>query len=270
MPSLIRLGVIRDGYVILRTGEIIRLGKYNWDLYLFRRNLMVNKGVVTYSLSNGYLARLSFADLWAPNLDLLNAVINEDLISIYPKEYFNDKVVIDVGAYIGDTTVLFSKCYGAKKVIALEPNPIHYKALLINLRLNKLTNVKVMNKALCSKVGSKACIEGLGHSARTKELINNDECSSVVDCIGLNELITTYSPDTVKIDCEGCEYDVILNMELKTLKQVSTYIIEFHSKYVEERIINYLRSLGYNKIKTTQEVKSSDIYASVAVFKRIQ
>ena len=188
LPILIRLGVVSEGYAILRTGEVVKLSKSNWHAYLIRRNLAINKGVITYSLSRGYVAKLSYANLWAPNTDLLAAVINEDLISSYPREYFHDKVVIDVGAYIGDTTVLFSKYYGAKKVVAVEPNPIHYKALLINLRLNKVVNAKALNKALCSEEDNEVCINGLGHSAKVTEL-KDSRCSNTIKCVSLEQLI---------------------------------------------------------------------------------
>lgn len=268
LPILIRLGIIKKGHVVLRTGEVLELSKYNWDSYLIRRNLVVNRKVVTYPLNGGYLAKLNFAILWAPSLKLLEAAANEDLMSIYPREYFSKKVIIDVGAYIGDTAILFSKCYGAKKVIAIEPNPIHYKVLLFNLRLNKVSNVEVMNRALCSEGSKEVCIEGLGHSAKTKEILGNDECNCLINCVGLDEVIRKYEPDTAKIDCEGCEYDVILNTDPEILKKVSTYIIEFHNKYFEERITKYLRELGYVKVRTTQEIKSDDLYAKVIVFKR--
>ncbi len=268
LPILIKLGIIKRGYVTLRTGEVFELSKCNWGTYLIRRNLAVNRGVIIYSLNNGYLAKLNFANLWAPNLKLLEAAANEDLTSIYPKEYFSKKVVIDAGAYIGDTAILFSRHYGAKRVIAIEPNPIHYKVLLLNLRLNKVSNVEVMNKALCSEGDKKVCIEGLGHSAKTKEILGIDECNCLINCVGLDEVIRKYEPDTAKIDCEGCEYDVILNTDPEILKKVSTYIIEFHNKYFEERITKYLRELGYVKVRTTQEIKSDDLYAKVIVFKR--
>jgi len=49
----------------------------------------------------------------------------------------NDHVVIDVGAFIGDSAIYFA-LKGAKKVIALEPHPGAYAEMLENIRLNNL------------------------------------------------------------------------------------------------------------------------------------
>jgi hypothetical protein len=46
-----------------------------------------------------------------------------------------DRVVVDVGAGVGDTAILFS-LMGAKKVIALEPFPSLYEKALVNVKIN--------------------------------------------------------------------------------------------------------------------------------------
>ena len=33
LPILIRLGVVSEGYAILRTGEVVKLSKSNWHAY---------------------------------------------------------------------------------------------------------------------------------------------------------------------------------------------------------------------------------------------
>jgi len=50
------------------------------------------------------------------------------------------KVVIDVGAYVGDSAIYFAlKC--AKRIIAVEPHPGAYAEMLDNIRLNNLEGV---------------------------------------------------------------------------------------------------------------------------------
>jgi tRNA/tmRNA/rRNA uracil-C5-methylase (TrmA/RlmC/RlmD family) len=48
-----------------------------------------------------------------------------------------DRVVVDVGAGVGDTAILFS-LMGAKKVIALEPFPSLYEKALVNVKINSV------------------------------------------------------------------------------------------------------------------------------------
>ncbi|MCC6017275.1 MAG: FkbM family methyltransferase, partial [Desulfurococcaceae archaeon] len=48
-----------------------------------------------------------------------------------------DKVVVDVGAFIGDSSIYFA-LRGARRVIAVEPHPEAYKVMVENIRLNGL------------------------------------------------------------------------------------------------------------------------------------
>jgi tRNA G37 N-methylase Trm5 len=54
----------------------------------------------------------------------------------------NGKTVVDVGAYIGDSSIYFA-LKGAKRVIAIEPCPKAFKEMLDNIRLNNLEDVIV-------------------------------------------------------------------------------------------------------------------------------
>lgn len=60
-------------------------------------------------------------------------------------------IVIDCGAYIGEFTLYAAKAVGDDgKVVAFEPDPIAYNRLCDNVKLNKLTNVISVNKAVWS------------------------------------------------------------------------------------------------------------------------
>jgi len=66
----------------------------------------------------------------------------------------NGKVVIDVGAFVGDTAIYFA-LKGAKSIIAIEPLPANYEELLDNVNLNGMRNkINVINAALSSKHGA--------------------------------------------------------------------------------------------------------------------
>jgi len=64
------------------------------------------------------------------------------------------RVVIDVGAYIGDSAIYFA-LKGARKVIAIEPHPGAFAEMLDNIKLNNLEGVIVpVNAGLASKPGN--------------------------------------------------------------------------------------------------------------------
>lgn len=61
-------------------------------------------------------------------------------------------VILDVGANIGDFTVLSSWLTGPQgSVIAIEPNPFYYEILNRNIALNGLRNVKPLRLAVSNK-----------------------------------------------------------------------------------------------------------------------
>jgi FkbM family methyltransferase len=65
----------------------------------------------------------------------------------------NGRVVVDVGAYIGDTAIYFA-WRGARKVIAIEPHSGAYEEMLENIRLNSLeTTIFPINAGIASRPG---------------------------------------------------------------------------------------------------------------------
>ena len=57
--------------------------------------------------------------------------------------------VIDIGAGIGEFSVLASKLVGERgKVISIEPSPEDFDTLMVNLKTNKCHNVTPLNLAI--------------------------------------------------------------------------------------------------------------------------
>jgi hypothetical protein len=82
----------------------------------------------------------------------------------------NGKTVVDVGAYVGDSSIYFA-LGGAKRVIAIELYLKAFKEILDNIRLNNLEDVIVpINAGLASKLG-KICV-GETDVSRTADLTN--------------------------------------------------------------------------------------------------
>jgi len=97
-----------------------------------------------------------------------------DELRLEMRGYFKERrpkrgdVVIDAGAFGGVFALMASAMVGPQgKVIAFEPNPENYAALLYNLRKNKVTNVIPLQS-------------GLWDSAGRLELTDDAESSTVV------------------------------------------------------------------------------------------
>jgi len=157
-----------------------------------------------------------------------------------------DRVVIDIGAYIGDSAIYFA-LKGARKVIAIEPHPGAYAEMLDNIRLNNMENVIVpVNAGLASKPG-KVCVENVDVSNTFDIYHRPGDCPNAVPAVTLGELINKFGIDpndaVLKMDCEGCEYDVILN-DYEHVRLFRELILEYHPKHVNKSVDELLNVLG--------------------------
>lgn len=132
-----------------------------------------------------------------------------------------NKTVLDVGASIGDSAIYFA-LKGAKRVYAYEPNKETFSYLLENVKINSMEDKVVpLNIAIASKQG-KVCL--IPETSSGSSHVSNEEveCGYWVDAEPL-----PLNADILKMDCEGCEYDVLLNIE-PGLMRFQEIMLEFH------------------------------------------
>ncbi|WP_052307195.1 FkbM family methyltransferase [Thermogladius calderae] len=147
---------------------------------------------------------------------------------VYEKLNVAGRVVVDVGAFVGDSAIYFA-VRGAEKVIAIEPHPGAYQEMLENIRLNNMEDKIIpINAGLASRTGwIKISRVDVDSTATTLYKIDN---FGNVMTVTLGEIINKYSiPNNavLKMDCEGCEYDVILN-DYEHVKLFGEVILEYH------------------------------------------
>jgi len=158
----------------------------------------------------------------------------------------NGRVVVDVGAYIGDSAIYFA-LKGAKRVIAIEPHPSAFFEMLDNIRLNNMESVIIpINAGLASKLG-KICIENIDVSDAGVTYHRPGDCPNTVPAVTLGELISRFSINVdnaaLKMDCEGCEYDIILN-DYEHVRLFRELILEYHPKHVNKSVDELLNVLS--------------------------
>lgn len=157
-----------------------------------------------------------------------------------------DMTIIDIGANIGVTVDHFRKY--AKKVYAVEPDPMHFTALSKNKEFNKWDNVELFNIAMADKDGT----------AHLSQLANNQTCNSITNNYGDEGIdVETMAMDTffeknkieevdfMKFDPEGAE-ELILYSEgfRKVAPKIKAIECEFHHKDWMN-LVKYLEDLGY-------------------------
>ncbi|MFP3287715.1 MAG: FkbM family methyltransferase [Acidilobus sp.] len=155
--------------------------------------------------------------------------------------------VIDVGASVGDTALYFI-LNGARKVIAAEPLPNVAKCAEEHLRLNGITDeVKLINAALGSGPVSVPCDYDLWSSVRFSTLSTSGPCK--VPGVTLSDLLNMVDdPYLLKMDCEGCEAQVMLGPERERLRAFEHIIFEAHPYITgvsNEELLASLKELGF-------------------------
>lgn len=161
----------------------------------------------------------------------------------------DEKILIDIGANIGDTALYFAnKGYD---VYAFEPLPqiceIAYKNIDLNPNLKE--KIKFFNKAVSYKNGTLTISYDEKNSAITGEFNESDK-KIEVEAITINDIINEFQikPDVLKIDCEGCEVGIIKNSDLSMFSEI---IMEYHTNFTsvpEETLIKILEKQGFNLI----------------------
>ncbi|BDR92689.1 FkbM family methyltransferase [Vulcanisaeta souniana] len=204
---------------------------------------------------NGLMVRLSFhddyIDLGSVKFKHYYHPIAETFIDqVYSIAYVKNRVVVDVGAFVGDSPIYFV-LKGAKKVYAIEPHPGACREMIENIALNNMQDKIIpINAALGSKSDIvKIADVGIEMTISTYHgSISNG--ATEVPMITLEQLIEDYGaePDVLKMDCEGCEFDVIMN-DYEHVKLFRELLLEVHGdeKELLSRLSKDYKCVMYEK-----------------------
>lgn len=182
------------------------------------------------------------------NGDIINGICGGD----YDDLHVFDKTVVDIGSNIGDSSIFFS-LRGAKQVIGFEPFPHNYNLSTLNINENNLSQKISINLAGCSSKNETITIDPQFDSMAGTHLIRFSE-GVEIPLFTLSEIIKKFQvPENsvLKIDCEGCEYDIINESSIETLKHFSYIKIEYHYGY--KNLEKKLKSSGF-QVKVTSPI----------------
>ena len=167
-------------------------------------------------------------------LQFYNGISNGDLFNIFYEKDYNflpvkDRVVIDIGANIADSSIYFAMI-GAKKVIALEPFPKNFEVAQKNITLNGFNDrIELLNAGCCGGQSKDMVLDASANGVGCQSM--QSSLGSNIHFYTLRELINKYnidSPAVLKIDCEGCEYDIVLSNGKTMLDKFSHIQVEYH------------------------------------------
>jgi len=139
---------------------------------------------------------------------------------------FEGKMIVDAGAHVGLFSLIASTF--AKEVISIEPHPLNFKLLQLNLEINNAENVIPINKALWSKTETMTLYEGKHTGAHTI-LKKCDSKKFNVSSITLKDLINEFGEiDLLKVDIEGAEFEVFNGLNGQDSENIKNIVAECH------------------------------------------
>jgi len=165
----------------------------------------------------------------------------------------NEKVVVDIGANIGDTTLYYAS-QGAT-VYAFEPIKTNYEAMLKNIKLNPKFAKKIVpiNAAIGTdgkvKIHQSKLPDKPGEASVFYHQNDSDFTTTEVKGYKLNSALREFNIkniDLLKLDCKGCEF-LLDDLSLRNVKVIKIEYTTFNSHKLED-LISLLQRNGFKTV----------------------
>ena len=186
------------------------------------------------------------------------------------------KVVYDIGANIGVTTLFFARWVGESGlVVAFEPVPPTAKRLRENVRINHLTNVRIYEVALGDSEGQAEISyteEASGIATLRRDIAQGYRRtyrlqSFQIPVMPLDTLVSRERlplPHFIKLDVEGFEWRVLQGAQSVFQQTRPALFMELHGASREERaqtwlqIYRFLEQHGYRMVSVNRKPITPD------------
>lgn len=162
--------------------------------------------------------------------------------------YFKNKDILDVGAFIGDSALILSE-YTDKKVYAFEPTTINYNHMLKTIQMNDSQNIEPVKLGMSNTCGT--CeINFAGLSSSIMFDPENDNNTETIEISTVDKYVADNNLDIglIKVDVEGAE-QLMLEGSVETIRKFKpTLLISIYHNANDffniKRIIENM-NLGY-------------------------
>ena len=261
--SMIKLAILKSSIEVVRKdGKRIKI--QDKDEFFRQRFKFLNEKsyesnyVVKRGSNNDILLRIPLTD----NGDIYRAFVNEDYLWLKAKEH----IVIDIGAGVGDSALLFA-LWGAEKVYAFEPFPSRFEEAKANVIANNLQHkIELHNSGVGSPsqllldsdyIPSNSSNVSNHTSKASGQRIEILDLKSIVEMVNSRDLI-------LKMDCEGCEYSAIMEASCDVLQNFKQIQVEYHYGYknIQKKLeeCGFLVSHTKPKLMRDRDLGLTDLY----------
>jgi FkbM family methyltransferase len=161
------------------------------------------------------------------------------------KEEYENANILDVGGHYGLFTFL-AHTLGAKKIVAIEANPLNYLVYIKNTR--DIPGVNAVNAAVTSEYGSLITIS---NESEKSTVGKGDITVATIRLEDAVQMFPDFEDIILKMDIEGAEYDVLYSTPMHILRRFKSIAIEMHqfpdSSNKFEHLENFLYNNGFTQ-----------------------
>jgi len=242
--------------VIQNFNKVKSLYKSPLMYYLLTFSIL-KKGTYRIELKDGnsFLIRAKEQDI-----HMLNDIYFFNEYNWYIEKIGKQKNIVEIGSNIGALSIKLSR--STKKLYCFEPDKHSFEILKRNCSLNSSTNITIFNEGIAAKRGKYTLFNngrGSGGNSlypRSKGIIEK----STINCITLDDLVKRIGEeiDSIFMDCEGAEFEVLMKTQSKTFKKIKNLILEYHDNLSFYNHLDLLKVLKQNDFSVQLINKEND------------
>lgn len=198
------------------------------EFFIFTRKLQMKKNDFKFSYTQNGVRTTLFLE------KPIDIAVLKELYVLREYEWFpieNPKIIIDLGAHFGDTTLYYHARFPEARIIAVEPSPKSFERL--KKHVMNIPNIIPLNVAVGGYDGDvtfNITESSLGNSVVARDNVTH---SITVQQMTLDTLLRTYNierADVIKFDIEGGEFSLFLD---NPKKYARAYIGEVHGDLID-------------------------------------
>lgn len=160
-----------------------------------------------------------------------------------PPDWLKPEAIVDLGAYVGYTTLDFIDQYDDCFVLAVEPDLSNFHMLCQHIEnTKKQPYVTVDNSAIWNYNG-RGRLDGDAYNAKT---LTKGAMVRVLTIDNLLQFFGLEKVDYLKMDIEGSEREVLRDGG-NWVNKVKCIKVEVHGEYTVDECITNLHSIGFDK-----------------------
>lgn len=220
----------------------------NWYLYPLTYFKFIQKPSIEFITKDGLKLKIRLED-GSSDFHVFTEIF---LNKVYVKRNISEKpTIIDIGSHVGFFSLFCFKKFPNCKIFSYEPNEKNYLSQLENLKNNNC-NINVYDFIVSGKRGNTKLFldkDFAGHSIFQKE---DEYGHTVKKSIMLEDIFTENKInkcDLLKMDCEGAEYEILMNSPDTILEKILNISIEVENniktKYPINKMIKKLQACGF-------------------------